>query len=357
MRKAFIVLLLATVILAWLVPATAARGAGAGRSYSAVPEVKKHTTHKKKKTPTPVPHHKKKKHKKHRTAKPTPRPTARPHKTASPKPTSTNTPLPVVVNTATPTATATLVPTPTLTPTPVPLTATMALQSDVPSGYSAGFYVCGLPSGATATFAPNPSVSQSDNSSSTFASSKTVVTVSVPFTVTSNTYGLTFYAYYHNAAGTTVRFPPGGNLTPQFAVLTVQPGMVSLQSSPAVPADSGQGCSGVPFGYLPTPQPTTGPSNYTLTTWVSDAHPSTGETVTVYGQLTQAGRPVGGAVMNFVWYSYGVTRTPCHQVTDSTGTATCSIVNAYPLAGVPVTIEVSAIYNGLTFDSWTSYTM
>jgi hypothetical protein len=184
-----------------------------------------------------------------------------------------------------------------------------------------------------------------------------VVTISVPYTVQANSYGLTFYAFYKDGNGTSVRVPPGGSVSPKFAVLTVQPGGVSLRSADAVPADNGAGCSGIPPGYQPAPQPTLGPSDYKITSWVSDTHPSAGETVTVYGRLTQGDRPIGGAVMNFVWYSYGVTRAPCHQVTDATGTASCSIVNNYPLAGVPVSIEVTALYNGFSLDSWTSYTM
>ncbi len=356
MRRTAVVMLLAAVIVAWLAPVTAARGAGSNRSHWRISETKKHGAHGKK-TPTPVPHHKTRKHKKHKARKPTPRPTARPHKTATPRPRATNTALPAPVITATPTATATLIPTPTLTPTPVPLTASLALQSDVSSGYTAAFFVCGLPPGATATFSPNPATSRSDMTSPTYASVQTVATVSVPFTVTPNSYGLTFYAYYRDGRGMIPATPPGGVITPRYAVLTVQHTAVSLQPAAAVPADSGQGCSSIPAGYQPSPEPTPGTADYSLTTWVSDSHPAPGETVTAYGQLTFHGQPVFGAAMNFDWYSYGVTRAPCYVVTDPTGTASCSVVNSYPLAGVPVTIQVTALYNNLTFNGWTSYTM
>lgn len=353
MRRIAVCSFLVLLALAWLAPAVTASGASGRGSYKPVAESKKHTGNHKK-APAPPAHHKTKKHKsKH----PAPRPTSKPRRTATPKPRSTATPPSAPVNTPVPTATATTVPTPTQTPTPVPLTATLGLKSAVPQGYSAGFYVCGLPSGATASFAPNPSTSKADNSSSTYGSAQTVATISVPYTVSSNSYGLTFYAYYRDGRGAVVRAPPGGNVTPQFAVLTVQRGSVSLLAADAVPADGGQGCSAPPTGYQPTPQPTLGETDYTLTTWVSDAHPVTGETITVYAQLTQAGRAISGATVNFSWYSYGVTRAPCSRTTDGTGTASCSLVNSYPLSGVPVTIEATVLYDGLTFNGWTSYTM
>jgi hypothetical protein len=340
MRRPALALLSLALVLGWLVPATAVRGAGSSPLFTAASAGKK--------SPTPV---KKHKHKKHKPAKH--KATPRPRKPPTPRPKRTKTPVPAVVNTAVPTPTATLVPTPSATPTP--LTATMPLQADIPAGYSAGFYVCGLPSGATASFAPNPATARGDASSPTNASAQTTVTVSIPNVPDSRSYGLTFYAYVQSAshAGGLL----GGYVTPKFADLTVAPGSASLQPADAVPADNGQGCSATPLGYQPTPLPTLGPSDFKLTTWVSDAHPTTGETVTVYAQLTQSGRPVGGAAVNFAWYSYAVTRAPCNVVTDATGTASCSVVNSHPLAGVPVSIEATAYYNSFVFTSWTSYTM
>jgi hypothetical protein len=235
--------------------------------------------------------------------------------------------------------------------------ASLALRSDIPVGYSAGYFVCGLPSGATATFSPNPVQSEQDDTSTTYGSARTTVTLSVPYTVAANTYGLTFYASYQNAEGKVVQGLPGGAVAPRFAVLTVQPGHASIQAADAVPAANGQGCSPIPPGYQPIPQPTPGAGNYSVTSWVSNAHPARGETVTAYARLTLNGQPVFGAATNFLWYSYGVTRAPCHVVTDGTGTASCSTVNSTPLAGVPVTIEVTMLHNGFTFDTWTSYTM
>lgn len=351
MRRTALTLLLLAVALLWVMPASAARNSVSHSSYTAVAEGKR--ANHKKKTPTPVPHkHKKKKPTKH---KATPVPTAKPKRKATPKPTRTA--APVVAMTATPTSTATPVPTPTLTPTPEPLTATMALKSNVPMGYSAAFFVCGLPAGVSATFTPNPAASLADQTSPNYSSAQTTVTVSVPYTVAPNTYGLSFYAYYKDAHGAILRAVPDGTVLPQFATLAVQTGSATLAPAPAVPPDGGQGCSAVPAGYQPQPLPTVGPSDYALTSWVSDAHPKTGETVTVYAQLMFQGQPVHGATVVFAWYSYGVTRSPCVVVTDGTGTASCSTVNSTPLAGVPVTIEATVYYNAFTFNSWTSYTM
>jgi hypothetical protein len=317
----------------------------------------KHAGVKRKKTPTPVPHKHKTKKKKPTKKKPRPKPTARPKRSPTPKPRPTKTPLPVIVHSPTPTSTATAVPTATLTPIPAPQTATLALETQAAVGYSAGFYVCGLPAGVTATFQPNPVSSAQDDNSPSYGSAQTTVTVSVPYTVAPNTYGLTFYAFYRDSAGVVHRAVPDGTISPQFALLTVSAAHASLQPAAGVPPDSGLNCSGIPQGYEPAPLPTTGPSDYALTTWVSDAHPALGETVTVYARLTYFGQPVSNASVNFAWYSYAVTRAPCYVVTDGTGTASCSMVNSYPLAGLPVTIEATVYYNNFTFNSWTTYTM
>lgn len=356
MRRIALALILLAVALAWVIPASAARSSASAPSYSAVRGAK-HAAVKKKRTPTPVPHRHKHKKKKPTKKKPMPKPTARHKRTPTPRPKATKTPLPVILPSRTPTSTATLVPTATLTPTPVPQTASLALKSQAAVGYSAGFYVCGLPAGVTATFQPNPADSAHDETSPSYGSAQTTVTVSVPYTVAPTTYGLTFYAFYRDSAGVVHRAVPDGTVSPQFAVLTVAPDHASLQAAAGVPPDSGLNCSGIPRGYEPAPLPTTGPSDYSLTTWVSDAHPVLGETETVYARLTYLGQPVAYASVNFAWYSYGITRSPCYVLTDKTGTASCSAVNSTPLAGVPVTIEASVYYNGFTFNGWTSYTM
>lgn len=217
--------------------------------------------------------------------------------------------------------------------------------------------MCGLPSGVSAVFLPNPVAADTSDGISSAATGQSEVTLSVPYTVARSSYGLAFYASYKNVGGVTVGGIPGGGVDPQFAVLNVQANSVSLQPAAAIPADAGQGCSPIPAGYQPPLQPTPSPSSYALNTWVSDPHPAAGETVSVYAQLSLDGRPIGGAPITFTWYSFGVTRAPCYAVTDSSGTASCSVVNSYPLPGVPVSIQVSTNYNGYFLSSWTSYTM
>lgn len=354
MRKFLVALVSIAIVLGAVMPAVGAGQYVPGRVFASSDLSKKKPPHKKhaKKTPTPARKGKPKKHKpkKH---KPTPRPTAKPRRTSTPRPAPTHTPVPTPTFTLTPTIT----PTPTMTPTPTPLSATLALQSQIPVGYSAGFIVCGLPQGASATFAPNPSVSTDDASSPTHGSARSAVTVSVPYTVTRNQYALTFHAYYQNPDGVMMPSLPGGNITPAFAVMTVGTGSVSLAPADAVPADNGQNCSPAPLGFQPTPVPTPATSDYAITSWVSNPHPAAGETVTVYAKLTFHGQPVLAVPTEFTWYSFAVTRDPCQVATGADGTASCSLVNAYPLSGLPVTIEVTMVYGGYVFTSWTSYTM
>ncbi|MEY2557811.1 MAG: hypothetical protein QOE34_1236 [Verrucomicrobiota bacterium] len=132
-------------------------------------------------------------------ANPTPTPTPVPTPTPTPAPTPTPTPTPVPTPTPTPTPTPAPTPTPTPTPTPIPDFALSIAPSVVTVAHNGGtatytvtitpsggfnspvqLSVCGLPTGATGTFAPNPA---STSSTLTVTVSSSVPRGTYPFTV------------------------------------------------------------------------------------------------------------------------------------------------------------------------------
>jgi cell division septation protein DedD len=135
-------------------------------------------------TPTPTP-----------SATPSPTPTATPPPTATPTPSPTPSPTPTATPTATPPPTATPTPTPqgnyslSISPSQVSVgrfggTATYTVAIARTGGFNAAvtFTISALPTGATATFTPNPA---SGNSSTLrIVISPTVARGTYPFTVT-----------------------------------------------------------------------------------------------------------------------------------------------------------------------------
>jgi hypothetical protein len=233
----------------------------------------------------------------------------------------------------------------------------MPIKAEIPLNYRAGFFACNIPSGVTVTFSPQPATSTEDSSSSTFASARTAMKVHVSSGVPSTTYGLALYAYYEDPQGHVVLSLPGGTLVPRAALLKVNGLYATLEPTDDSPADNHQNCSTIPPGFQPTPQPTHAAADYTVNSWVSNPNPATGETLTVYTSVSVAGQPVPNATVTFTWVSLGLVRGPCTVVTGSNGIASCSTVNLALNHGLAVSIHSVVLYNGYSFDKWTSYTM
>lgn len=292
----------------------------------------------KKPTPTPTPRKK--------TKKKTPTPVRR----ATPRPTATRTP------TATPTYTPSATPTITLTPTPVPKTARLPLHSDVPQQYVVAFVVCGLPPGVTASFDPNPVVSQPSPTAPGGGSAQTVMTVSSDWTATPNDYGLEIFALYQNPQGVSAPTPPGGAIQPRAAILHLTDTSASLTAADAVPATNYQGCSPVPASFQPAPVPTSDPGSVKVTSTISDSHPAANESLTATGQITANGQPVYNVPVHFAFY--GPRGIPgCDRTTDAYGKASCSWVNSQPLPGYQVLVQITFSYQGRVYTTDTSYVM
>ncbi len=300
--------------------------------------------------------------KKHRRAKKTPTP----HLVATPVPPTstpipTDTPTPTSTPTSTPTDTPTSTPTPTVTPTPTPLPAIAGFQfvAGISHGYRVAFQVCGLPQDVTATFGPNPAPAVSDTTSSYGASARTNLSILAPWTVQPNQYLLAVHTYFEDASGNPVQSPLGGDtVSPRAVLLTIDGnGNATMQASTQIPAVGMQGCSTVPGTFqAPTPGPTAPPS-ISVSSSVSDPHPTAGEAVIVNGTFLVGGQPVTGILMRTNWYFPNGLVNSCYASTASNGTAACSVDNDNPVSGFVVQIQVTFDYQGQTYTSYSSYVM
>jgi hypothetical protein len=284
-------------------------------------------------------------------------PTRTPTPTFTPTPTSTPTFTPTLTPTATRTPTFTVTPTFTPTPTPTPTVLTLNLTAATPQTYSVAFYACGLAGGIQLSFSPELAPSNYDPSSSTLYSSRTTLSVSVPYGAAPGIYTLAVRGHY--ALGPTQPVsggPSPGDISPQTVVVTVNGnGTSSLASSDVPAAITGQTCTPLPAGFSPTPTPTLAPSDVQVSAGISDSHPVAGEYVTAHGTISVRGRPASASIL-FKWYLPTGIKT-CYNFTNSQGSASCTMRNTNPYPGWVVIVQLLFTYNGQTYLASTSYTM
>lgn len=287
--------------------------------------------------PKPRKHPKATKHPKGKKKKATKHPATR---TATPSPTPTSTATPTA--TLTPTATMT----PTVTSTPSPWVATLSVQTGIPPGYRAGFFVCGLPAGVTATFDPNPAAAGG-------LSAQTTLSISVPYGTPPGPYDLAIHAYAEDLHGNPTN---GAALQPPGAELTVAAsGSASLAPLATAPAIGLQGCSQPPAGFAPAPTATPNPNDVQVVAWVSNAHPSAGQQETVYGSIQLNGQGVAAVPMTTHWY-YPNNILTCGGVTGSTGIASCSLVEQQTIPDQTVVIQVTFTFDGRQYNTDAMFT-
>jgi hypothetical protein len=285
-------------------------------------------------------------------------------KVAAPKPTPTRTPVPTSTPTPTATATATgtstptVTPTVTLTPTQVPATASIQIFTELQSQYRVGLYVCGLPTSVTAVFTPNPVTAGDDLSVASGGSATTRLSIFAPFGTPATSYGLAVHEFYQDPSGTTILTPPGGtSTTPRTVILTVNPdNTISLAPSDVPVAVGTEHCSPTPagFGVPPTPTPTVAGSQ--VIAGVTASHPGTGTVETVAASLYMNGSRLTNVPMHTTWYFPFGTRT-CDGTSGTDGTASCSLQLDGSSPGFVVQIKVEMTYGGLTYTSYTHFTL
>jgi hypothetical protein len=237
------------------------------------------------------------------------------------------------------------------------LDVSLPVRADIPVGYRAGFFVCGLPTGVTAIFSPNPAPSTSDFTVATNAASHSTLDLSVPRALAAGAYPLTVFAYFEGPDGAQVAAPPGGGaIEPRAATLTVDAsGNATLQATSSQPAAGFESCSPIPDGFAPQPTSTPAPNSVRVYAWVSDPHPASGESETVTGAIQVGGQPVPGVLIHTRWYQYyGIDR--CDAVTGSNGEGTCSIIIERTLPSYTVRIDLTFEYNGQEYTTFTSFT-
>jgi hypothetical protein len=277
--------------------------------------------------------------------------------TRTPTPTSTPTATPTATSTPTATPTSTATATATATPHP-PSLVSIPVQVQMAERYSAYFAVCGLPTGASASFIPNPTTAVDDARSPLRAAATSLLAISVPFGTAPNTYALNIFTYYKSPAGTAVAFPAGGAFTtPRVLILQVgQDGSASLTVPPNPTGASTANCSSVDPAFRPAPTPTPSSSDVSVAASVSNQFPPANGAVTVSGTLTVSGQPRYGALMTTHWYfPFGIQN--CLGVTNIDGVASCSLQNTNVLPNYPVQIQVSFTVNGTTYYGYTVFYM
>lgn len=339
------------VALLLLVPALAV-GPGLVQANTAISSAVHTPAPERKHTPTAKPA----KHKKHtKKTKKTkcPKGKVRKGKKCVKKSTKVHTAIPTP--TSTPTVTPTVTATPTMTPTPPPATASIHIQANTLAATNVGFYVCGLPDGVTASFDPNPGTSAPNPTASTHYAAGTTLTLTSAWTTTPNTYGLQIFGYYKAANGSTS--PRGGSIEPSGVLLTVDGSgnAIAKGSDQVVSGDYGN-CSAPPSGFGPAPTPTLGPNDVVLSSSVSDANPQPNERITITGRIMIRGYP--GDQIDATFRFFGLRSIPpCYTMTDSTGTARCTITNSNPISGSQETVQITFTYAGKQYVTYTSYTM
>ncbi|HZU14070.1 MAG TPA: hypothetical protein VFB58_14615 [Chloroflexota bacterium] len=323
MRRAALIVLLASIPLlaVWpeLAGAAPTHPATVASAVSCHPHGKTHC-----KKPTPTKHRKSKHHKKKR-------------KKATPAPT------------ATATATPTMTPTPTDTATPEPAQAQIGVDAQTTGPSTVVFLVCGLPSGVTASFGPNPAQGARDPSVPFKYDARSTLTLQAGWQVPSRSYSLEVYALYYGQA-------QGGILSPQFLSLTVNGSTASVSAAPIAPDIGMQNCSAYPPGYAPIPTVTIPSSDIQVGEAIVPSRPAPGATVTITAWIKARGQPVYGVPVTFTFY--GPRPMPnCTAVTDTTGQAVCRIANTNPLTGANVLVIATFQFNNTYYTASASYTM
>jgi hypothetical protein len=92
-----------------------------------------------------------------------------------------------------------------------------------------------------------------------------------------------------------------------------------------------------------------------LTASVSNASPTRNNRVTVSGTLTQGKACIPGVKMETIWL-YKTTTSACSGVTDSKGTASCTLNISSATPGFLVVIDVTMNYQGQTYSASTGFT-
>jgi hypothetical protein len=302
-------------------------------------------TKKVKKKPTPT-----------RTPKPRQAPTIAPTPTDTFTPTPTNTP----TSTPTPTPTPTNTPTPTATPTPtpLPLSATFQLAVDVAPGYRVGLFLCGLPTGGSATFTPNPGAGSPDSFAVAGGSFTTQLTVQAPYTTFENTYAMALHYYAQDPTGASIANPPGGvSLLPPTVLLDVGVGGKTTLSGSDVPVAVGAtNCSPVPSGFGPAPTATPVLTGINPSATISEDHPSFGDNVTVDASLSENGKLVPNVQVHTTWlFPFGP--QVCNALSDSSGHALCSVQVNQSSPGYVVQVRVDMTFAGVVYTTYTHFTL
>lgn len=258
-----------------------------------------------------------------------------------------------------PTSTSTRTPVPSASPTATdipPSEVSVHVRAIAQTWDQAAFYACGMPNGVTASFNPRSATAQPDNTSPSYASAASTLTLSTSHSVEPNSYPIALYARFKDSQGTPVpQLPVGGYVEPRAVLLTVNPdGSTRISATTTIPITGS--CSSAPDDFLPAPTATPAASEIHVQAWVSDTHPVAGENVIVHGSLTVRGQPAFQVLMTANWFlPHGV--SSCYGYSQADGVASCSLDNANPIPGYPVQIEVNFMYNGSIFSALTSYTM
>lgn len=293
-------------------------------------------------------------------AKPTAtrRPTSTPTRTSTPTATPTATFTPTFTPTPTSTFTATPTFTPTVTPTPLPVVANTTISIGMAYQYLAGLYVCGLPSGVTAVFSPNPAQAGDDSSSSFGGLAQAQLSVFVPHGTLSDVYPLVVHAYYQDPQGRTVLAPPTGvQIAPRNLTLTVNPdGTVTLTPLSVDVAVGNQGCSAPPAGFGLPLTATPVPQGYQVVASVSSDRPAMWQQENVTGTFTLNGVPIANVPMHTIWYMPFATRT-CDALTSAAGQASCAVTIDQSAPGYVVQVRVEMTYNGVTYVGYAHFTL
>lgn len=274
----------------------------------------------------------------------TPTSTSSPTSTPSPSPSATLTPTETPLPTETPTPTTTI--TPTETPTRIPL-------SELPYSFYLPCIVRDRVTG-TATATPTTTPTPTETATPTDTPTATITPTGTPTPTSTGTPTNTPTQTETTTPSVTPTQTP--TPTPSATVTLTPTSTVTPTRTPSPTSTPTRTLTWTPTvtpTRTPTPPPPptgdhvscTNAGLIQLCAWVSNGDPSRYTSVTVYGRLLDAGRPVSGAAMHTVWRYKTTTPTEdCTTGSDGIGRCTRNIGGA--TSGYMVSVSVQISYQG-----------